>query len=427
MISPKNLKKLSFLVYGLGSTGKSVINFFRKNNIKNYKVWDDNNKDLYKKLRPKNFKKALSETNYIVLSPGVSLKKSKKREQLNKYKKKIITDIDLIFLIKKFYKSIVVTGTNGKSTTCKILDHVLKRNKYKTLLGGNIGTPILSLNIKKNNLLIIEASSFQLAHSKFICPDYAILLNISNDHIDWHGNIRNYINSKFKIFSKQTKNQYSILNKNLKKYLKKRLASKVIIPKIKNFKKLKEEINNPYLKSDINNENMMFVLSLSKLFGINDKSFIKSLESFVGLPHRHEIFLKKGNCIFINDSKATSFHASKFALKSSKDIFWIVGGLPKKNDKFNINNVRKNIIRSYIIGKNTNYFKKQLQNKVSFYISKNLKNSVIKILRDIKLLKRKNNTILLSPASASFDQYLNFEERGRAFKKFCKYYARKYV
>ena len=427
MISPKNLKKLSFLVYGLGSTGKSVINFFRKNNIKNYKVWDDNNKDLYKKLRPKNFKKALSETNYIVLSPGVSLKKSKKKEQLNKYKKKIITDIDLIFLIKKFYKSIVVTGTNGKSTTCKILDHVLKRNKYKTLLGGNIGTPILSLNIKKNNLLIIEASSFQLAHSKFICPDYAILLNISNDHIDWHGNIRNYINSKFKIFSKQTKNQYSILNKNLKKYLKKRLASKVIIPKIKNFKKLKEKINNPYLKSDINNENMMFVLSLSKLFGINDKSFIKSLESFVGLPHRHEIFLKKGNCIFINDSKATSFHASKFALKSSKDIFWIVGGLPKKNDKFNINNVRKNIIRSYIIGKNTNYFKKQLQNKVSFYISKNLKNSVIKILRDIKLLKRKNNTILLSPASASFDQYLNFEERGRAFKKFCKYYARKYV
>ena len=172
---------------------------------------------------------------------------------------------------------------------------------------------------------------------------------------------------------------------------------------------------------------MMFVLSLSKLFGINDKSFIKSLESFVGLPHRHEIFLKKGNCIFINDSKATSFHASKFALKSSKDIFWIVGGLPKKNDKFNIYNVRKNIIRSYIIGKNTNYFKKQLQNKVSFYISKNLKNSVIKILRDIKLLKRKNNTILLSPASASFDQYLNFEERGRAFKKFCKYYARKYV
>ena len=427
MISAKNFKKLSFLVYGLGSTGQSVINFFKKNNIKNYKVWDDKTNDVYKKLRPKNLKKALLKTDYIVLSPGVSLIKSKKKKQLNKYKEKIITDIDLIFLLKKSFKSIVVTGTNGKSTTCKILEHVLKKNNFKTLLGGNIGTPILSLNVKKNNFLIIEASSFQLSHSKFICPDYAILLNISNDHIDWHGNLRNYINSKFKIFSNQKKNQYSILNLNLKKYLKKRLTTKVIIPKIKNFQRLKSKINNPYLKSDINEENMMFVLSLSKLLGIKEKSFIKSLESFVGLPHRHEIFLKKGNCTFINDSKATSFQASKFALKNGNNIFWIVGGLPKKNDRFNINNVKKNIIRTYIIGKNTNFFKKQLQNKVSFYISKNLKSSVIKILKDIKFFKKKNNTILLSPASASFDQYLNFEDRGNAFKKLCKYYARKYV
>ena len=114
MISSQNFKKLSFLVYGLGSTGQSVINFFKKNNIKNYKVWDDNNKDFYKKLRPKNLKKTLSETNYIILSPGVSLKKSKKRKQLNKYKEKIITDIDLIFLLKKFLKSIILWTHPGK-------------------------------------------------------------------------------------------------------------------------------------------------------------------------------------------------------------------------------------------------------------------------------------------------------------------------
>ena len=117
-----------------------------------------------------------------------------------------------------------------------------------------------------------------------------------------------------KIFSNQTKNQYSILNFNLKKYLKKRLITKVIIPKIEDFQKLKKKINNPYLTSDINDENMMFVLSLSKLLRIKEKSFIKSLKSFVGLPHRYEIFLKKGNCTFINDSKATSFQASKCPL-----------------------------------------------------------------------------------------------------------------
>ena len=203
MISISNFKKLSFLVYGLGVTGKSVVNFFERNNLKNYKVWDDNNKTLLKKKRPKNLNKTLKNVNYIVLSPGISLDNLKKKNDLINYKKKIITDIDLIYLLKKFNKSIVVTGTNGKSTTCKILLHVLKKNNYKTLLGGNIGTPILDLKIKKDNILVIEASSFQLAYSKFICPDYALLLNITNDHLDWHGNMNNYVNSKFKIFKLQ--------------------------------------------------------------------------------------------------------------------------------------------------------------------------------------------------------------------------------
>mgnify|MGYP001479504479 FL=1 len=147
MISISNFKKLSFLVYGLGVTGKSVVNFFERNNLKNYKVWDDNNKTLLKKKRPKNLNKTLKNVNYIVLSPGISLDNLKKKNDLINYKKKIITDIDLIYLLKKFNKSIVVTGTNGKSTTCKILLHVLKKNNYKTLLGGNIGTPILDLKI----------------------------------------------------------------------------------------------------------------------------------------------------------------------------------------------------------------------------------------------------------------------------------------
>ncbi len=428
MITLNNLKKLSFLVYGLGSTGKSVINFFNKNKIKNYKVWDDKNLKLYKKKRPTNLNKALEEASYIVLSPGVSVKKSKYRRSLIKYKEKIITDIDLIFLLKNFFKSIVVTGTNGKSTTCKIISHVLKKNKFKTLLGGNIGTPILNLNIKKNNLLIIEASSFQLSHSKFICPDYAILLNISNDHLDWHGNMKNYINSKFKIFLNQKKDQYSILNNNLKKYLKKRnLSGKLIVPRSSDYRKFKYKIENSYLSSEINKENMMFVFTLSNLLGINEKSLINSLKSFVGMPHRYEIFLRKKNCTFINDSKATSFQATKYALKNTKNIFWILGGLPKKNDRFNLGKLKKNIIKTYIIGKNIKFFTRQINNKIEYSITKTLKSSIIKILKDIKLINKNNNTVLLSPASASFDQFKNFERRGDEFKKLCKYYARKYI
>ena len=194
MNSIKNLRELSFLVYGLGLTGRSVVNFFKKNKIKSFQVWDDKNKTLYLNNRSKNLNKTFEEVNYIILSPGINLKKTK--NELIKYKKKIITDLDLIFLTKNFYKSIVVTGTNGKSTTCKIINHMLKKNKFKTLLGGNIGRPLLNCKIEKKSFLVIEASSFQLAYSKFIKPDYALLLNITNDHLDWHGSMKNYVNSK---------------------------------------------------------------------------------------------------------------------------------------------------------------------------------------------------------------------------------------
>ena len=428
MLTINNFKKLSFLVYGLGLTGRSVVSFFKKNNIKNYQVWDDENKNLFKKQRALNLSHALKKANHIVLSPGVSLKNTKNKNELKKFKKKIITDIDLIFMLKKFHKSIVVTGTNGKSTTCEIINHLLKKNKYKVLLGGNIGTPILDLKIKKDNFLIIEASSFQLAHSKFICPDFALLLNITNDHLDWHGNMKNYIDSKFKIFEQQKKNQFSILNSKFSKFYRKRkLSGKLIIPNIEKYKKFKSNIQNSYLRSDLNNENMSFVLSLSKLLKIGEKNLSNSLKNFSGLPHRYEIFYKKKNCIFINDSKATSFQSTKFALENTKNIFWIVGGLPKKNDKINLKHLKKNIVKTYIIGKNTNFFKKQLQNKINYHIANNLKNSLRIVVKDIKLLKKQNNTVLLSPASASYDQFLNFEDRGNKFKKLCIYYARKYL
>ena len=428
MVSIKNFNELSFLIYGLGITGKSVINFFKKNNFENYQVWDDKNKTLYKSKRPKNLDKVLQDVNYIILSPGISLRKLKNKNNFNKYQNKIITDLDLIFLLKDFFKSIVVTGTNGKSTTCKIIAHLLKKNNYKILLGGNIGTPLLNFNFMKYNFLIIEASSFQLAYSKFINPDYSILLNITNDHLDWHGNMKNYINSKLKIFENQKKNQVSFINHKFKSHFrKKKFQGKLVVPKLETYKRIKKKIKNSYLSLNVNDENMSFVFTLSKFLRISEKSFLKSLNSFIGLPHRYEIFLKKKNCIFINDSKATSFEATKFALKNNKDIYWILGGLTKKNDKIILRNYKKNIIRSYIIGKNTNFFKRQIQNKINYKISHNLKNAIVQVLKDIQLSKRKKNTILFSPASASFDQYLNFEKRGEEFKKLSKFYAGKFI
>ena len=425
MYSISKLKELSFLVYGLGLSGKSVVKFFKKNKINNYQVWDDKQKNLFKKKRTSNLNKILNEVDYVVLSPGIN---PIKKKNLIKYKKKIITDIDFLYLFNKNFKSIVVTGTNGKSTTCKLISHLLKKNNFQVSLGGNIGTPILDLEIKKNSFVVIEASSFQLAYSQFICPDYSLLLNIATDHLDWHGNIVNYTNSKLKIFASQQKHQFAFTNEKLKKIFKKRnFKSQLTVPNNTSYKKIKKKIKNNYLKSSINDENMSFVYALSKSLKIKQKNFIKAVDSFVGLPHRYETFYKKRNIVFINDSKATSFESTKYALLNSKNIYWILGGLPKKKDKIILSGVKKNIIKCYLIGKNINFFQKQIQNKLKFSITKNLKDTLIRIFKDIKLFDLKLNTILLSPAAASYDQFNNFKQRGDKFKKLSKLYLKKYV
>jgi len=425
-----NLKKFSFLVFGLGTTGCSVVKYFKKKNFYNYSVWDDNI-TLRKKFKRKiitNLSKSFEKVDFIVLSPGISLNKTKYKKKLIKYRKKIITDIDLLYLTNENFKSIVVTGSNGKSTTCKIIAHLLKKNKFAVKLGGNIGTPVLNLKIKKNIFVVIETSSFQLSHSKFIHANYAILLNITNDHLDWHGTMQNYIKSKLKIFNLQNKNDFALINNKLKKiFYEKKYLGKLVSLKSNSYKKIKKNIKNDYLKSNINDQNMNFVFSLSKILKIKDKNFVNAMNTFIGLAHRYEIFLKKKNITFINDSKATSFESSKAALSSNKNIFWIVGGLPKEKDKIDLKNIRRNIIKSYIIGKNINYFKKQLNNKVNFSITKNLKNSIVEVLKDVRLFKKDCSIVLFSPAAASFDQFRNFEIRGNKFKKLCKSYAKKNI
>ena len=419
------LKELSFLVYGLGSTGISVINFFKKNKVKNFKVWDDDKKNLFKIYRSHNLSKTLKEVNYIVLSPGISLARNKR---LKKFEKKIITDIDLFYLTNQDLKSVVVTGTNGKSTTCKLLAHLLKKNKFRFSLGGNIGTPILDTKNSKDSYAIIEASSFQLSHSKFVCPDFAFFLNLTNDHLDWHGSMHNYLNAKLKIFRHQTTKHFAIINKNFKNiFKKKKFSSKIIFPEDTNYQKIKEKIKNDYLISNINNENMKFVYIFSKLLKISEKSFIKSMNTFKGLPHRFEIFLKKNNVTFINDSKATSFKATQSALSSLKNIYWILGGLPKKNDRILLSGLKNNIIKCYLIGRHTDFFKKQINGKIDFSITKNLNNSLLEIIKDSKINKGKKLSIILSPAAASFDQFSNFEKRGEEFKKLSKVYVRKFI
>jgi UDP-N-acetylmuramoylalanine--D-glutamate ligase len=423
------IKNNTYAIYGLGLSGHSAFKFLKKKNVKRIYTWDDKkNKNNKKKFNL--FKKALDKVDYIVISPGINIKKTKLKVKLSNNLKKIITDLDLFYMQKIAVKTIVITGTNGKSTTCKLTKHIFKTNKSDVQLGGNIGKPILDLKIKKNSVVIIEASSFQLEYLKFIKPTLAVLLNITTDHLDWHNTITNYRNSKFKIFTKQSGTDVALLkNKKLiKLFQKKGYLSKIKIIRRDSLSNLiNKTITNNYLISEPNLENLEFTNQISKIFKIKKNIFLKAVNTFKGLPHRHEIFLKKNKITFINDSKATSFESTRYALKNNSNIYWIFGGLPKIGDKFNFQGVESNIIKSFIIGKKTSYFKNQLENKTKYKICFNLNNAIKDVFKELLLIKNKKATVLFSPASASYDQFNNFVDRGNQFKKLIKAYAKKHL
>ena len=430
MLEITKYKNKKIAVYGMGKSGCSTAKKLNKLGA-NVLCWDDSQK-IRKEIKRYKFniskfwlssKKSLID--YIVLSPGIDINKCKIKSYLIKNLKKIITDLDIFFEINKKALIISITGTNGKSTTCKIIEQIMKTAGFKTNVGGNIGKPVLSLNkIKKKGIFILEVSSYQLQYSKHFRSKHAAILNISPDHLERHKSIADYAKIKTKIFIAQQKNDYSYVSSSNKYskliYDNLKIKSKLIKVDKKYCNSLLKKINNKYLHNEGNQENVSFAYKIAKNFKLKNSVIIKALNSFKGLPHRQEIVFSNKKNICINDSKATSFDASLQSLKNYNKIYWIVGGLSKYKDHFNLNEVSKNIIKAYIIGKETNFFSKQLKNKIPYTTSYNLKNAINNIYDDINRNNQEYFTILFSPAAASYDQFNNFEDRGLYFKNLIK-------
>ena len=427
--NPILFKNLNILIYGLGKTGISSFKHLYKNNnifcYDDYRVILDNNL-IKKKFLDK--KKILNiKFDYIIISPGIDIRKCKLSKFLKKNKKKIITDLDIFYLENKKNFKIAITGTNGKSTTAKILYNILKKNKKDVRLSGNIGKPILEEKfINKKTCFVIEVSSYQMEYSNFFKSNFAVILNISNDHLERHLNIKNYATSKIKLLYKQETNDKCFIDISqnfVKRYLKiKDISSKIINVKLDNLENLKKEIKNKYFHNLSNLKNLQFVLKICKSLKITKKTVINSANNFKSLPYRQQILFKKKNVTCINDSKSTSFASSVDILKSYNKIYWIVGGIPKKNDKLELEKkYYKNII-AFIIGNNSNFFKNEFKNKILYFKFKNFE----KLLKKIVEINNKSNEpkikkcILLSPAAASFDKFKSFEERGKYFNKIIK-------
>ena len=414
------------LIYGLGKSGLSSFNFL-KNKNKTF-LFDDDKRILQNINFKKNLISLSKIKNFIfdliIISPGIDVRKCKLKHYLKKNAKIIYTDLDIF---NSFYNNecITITGTNGKSTTCQLLYQVLKKQNLDVKLAGNIGFPILSIkNIKKKTIFVIEASSYQLEYSKLFRSKYAVILNISSDHLERHKNMKNYISSKFKLIKNQDKNSIAFINK-YDKYIMKKInnhdyKSKIIKVDTKIPKKIVNEFKNEYFLSSSNIENLSFVIELSKKFNVSKNNLINTIKKFKGLKFRQQIIYKKKNTLIINDSKSTSYSSSIEMLKKGKNIYWLIGGIPKKGDKFNLPKNYYQNIKGFIFGVNQKKFLLDLKQKIKTKKFVDLEKALKNLFIDFKKDKSPEKIILFSPAAASFDKFKNFEERGDYFNKLIK-------
>jgi UDP-N-acetylmuramoylalanine--D-glutamate ligase len=411
--------KKKILIYGLGKSGLSVLKFLKKDN--EITTYDDKIKVDNKKVTKKKY-------DYIIISPGIDINKCSLSNFLKNNYKKIYTDLDIFYNHHKENNKITITGTNGKSTTAKILYNTLRDQKVDVRLVGNIGNPVLlEKKVTNETVFVIEASSYQLEYSKLFKSNISLILNISPDHLERHKTINKYVSAKFKLIKNQSKKDFAILNtKNF--YIKKELESKNYLPKIIKIEKnidsiFLKKINNKYFDTDGNKENLKFILEVVKILKLKKKPLVKTLKKFKGLKYRQEIIFQSKKFTIINDSKATTFSSSVSLLKSLNNVYWIVGGQAKKGDNLLLSKRDCKNIKAYVFGTNKIFFISKIKKLMKYESFLNLKSLIKKLFFEIKNDKNTiHKIILFSPSAASFDNFKNFEDRGEYFNQLIKKY-----
>ena len=409
--------KKKILIYGLGKSGISSFRFLR--NKADIYLFDD-----LKNTHPKQISKLKLlkiKFDIIIISPGINIFNCKLSKFLKLNKKKIYTDLDVFFTFFK-NKCITITGTNGKSTTAKILYEVLKDQKKDVRLIGNIGNPPLNeKKISKNTIFVIEASSYQLDYSQLFSSKYSIILNIKPDHLERHKTLQNYVDAKFKLLDSQSKSCLAFVKSDdvliSRKLKTKKFNCKIV--KVNTKKNYNDflEIKNKYFLTESNRENLSFIIELAKKLKLKNYLLQKTIKNFKGLKYRQQIILQKKNLTIINDSKSTSFSSSVGMFKKSSNILWLLGGIYKKGDKLELKKKDLSNVTAFIYGENKNFFIKQLRSKVKFKNYLNLEDAVKNVFSIIKTNRSIKYTILFSPCAASFDSFKNFEERGLYFNR----------
>lgn len=444
----RNWYDIKVLILGFSKSGISAARYLASKGAKCFitekKAMKEEDKALVEELAQNDIlcefeqhsEEFIADSHIAITSPGIP-PHSELISKVKEHNIQIISEVELAYM-ETTTPFIAITGTNGKTTTTSLTSHILS-SKYKAPVCGNIGIPPTSLLNNETDYFVTELSSFQIEYSSGFKAQIAMFLNFTPDHIDWHGGLDNYFESKSKIFKSPLTPIFGIFNALDEKVCE--LAQKTFSENFYFGKELEKNccyINNDSiwfkrkskaeqiidicdipLVGEHNYQNVMASIIAAKLVGIENEDIKNAIMSFKAVEHRCEYTAKVGDIEFYNDSKATNPEASIVAIRSfpNKSVTLIAGGRDKMTslDDFckSINECISDVI---LIGEAADRFEQALH-----------ENNYTKIHRETSLegainksIELGNNICLLSPACASFDMFDNYEVRGEVFKNYVK-------
>jgi UDP-N-acetylmuramoylalanine--D-glutamate ligase len=363
----------------------------------------------------------LTQFDSLIVTPGLPLNRHPIARRAVDAGVEIIGDIELFARARPDlppHKVVGITGTNGKSTTTALIHHILKTSGVPTTMGGNIGLPILAQDpLPESGVYVLELSSYQIDLTQSLDCDVAVLLNITPDHLDRYENFEAYAASKARLFEMQSPGRNAVfdLADQLEWSFKTDGLVSSSIDDVQ-FDKPRLGTNQPgwaALQGPHNLQNAAAAAGVCGLLGLSDEQIDEGLRTYPGLPHRMERIREEGGVLFVNDSKATNPAATAPALAAFDRIRWICGGRAKVESLDECAPHLDHVAKAYTIGESGELFARLLSPYMDVAQCVTLERAVGKAAAEAEA----GDTVLLSPACASFDQFRDFEQRGDKFRE----------
>lgn len=441
-------------VFGLGLSGLSTVRALTAAGA-TVKAWDDR-EDTHAQAKEYGVEvvplddESLKDCAALVLAPGVPLQYPKPHPVVQSARKndvEIIGDLEILNRCGHGRKTIGITGTNGKSTTTALLAHIFGEAGLSVSMGGNIGTPVLDLDLPdEDGFFIFEISSYQLDLCPTYKPDVSVLLNITPDHLDRHGNFKNYIESKAGIFKKEGGAVISLDDEPCRRVYERLISFELGKRKVVSIScegsvedgvyvsqgTLFDAIDGegygvgslqglPALRGAHNHQNAAAAFAVCRIVApqLDVAKVLEFTKTFPGLPHRQFQTRVINGIPYINDSKATNAEAASKALAAYRNIYWIAGGRPKGDGLDDVREYVSNVRHAFLIGEAATAFAGWLdQYSIPYTLCGDLQNAIAeahKMAQSERGRPGGAGAVLLSPACASFDQFASYEERGDKF------------